>query len=171
MLAGKAPALASGAAFGGFGDMKEAFFFLGVAEGFNAGNGLPPQAKLLQVADAGRIALGEDSTQVFLNLALRGKTPEVVVQMQEVMQGIIAIGSLSQPQDKDVAQLLQSIKVSTTDNFVNVRVDYPVARAIEQLAQVRDKMMGGPGNRRDEGEKETRNVKVPTAPARPPGTN
>ena len=171
VLAGKAPALASGAAFGGFGDMKEAFFFLGVAEGFNAGNGLPPQAKLLQVADAGRIALGEDSTQVFLNLALRGKTPEVVVQMQEVMQGIIAIGSLSQPQDKDVAQLLQSIKVSTTDNFVNVRVDYPVARAIEQLAQVRDKMMGGPGNRRDEGEKETRNVKVPTAPARPPGTN
>jgi hypothetical protein len=61
VLAGKAPALTSGAAFGGFGDIKEAFFFLGVAEGFNAGPGLPPQAKLLQVADAGRVAVGEDS--------------------------------------------------------------------------------------------------------------
>jgi len=171
VLAGKAPALTSGAAFGGFGDMKEAFFFLGVAEGFNAGNGLPPQAKLLQVADAGRIALGEDSGQVFLSLALRGKTPEVVTQMQEVMQGILAIGALSRPQDKDVAQLLQSIKVSTADRIVNVRVDYPVERAIAQLAQGRDKMLGRPGNAPDAGEKEPRNLQAPAAPVTPPDSN
>ncbi len=171
VLAGKAPALTSGAAFGGFGELKEAFFFLGVAEGFNGGNGLPPQAKLLQVADAGRVVLGENADQVFLNLALRGKTPEVVTQMQEVMQGIIAIGSLSQPQDQDVAQLLQSIKVSTADNIVNVRVEYPVERAIEQLAQVRHKVLAIPGDHFDAGEKETPNLKPPTAPAGVPGTN
>lgn len=164
VLAGKAPALTSGAVFGGFGDLKEAFFFLGVAEGFNAGNKLPPQAKLLQVADAGRIALGEDANQVFLSLALRGKTPEVVTQMQEVMQGIIAIGSLSQPQDKDIAQLLQSIKVSTADNIVNVRVDYPVGRAIQQLARARGKVLKSPGNPPEDN--------PPTAPpVAPPDTN
>jgi hypothetical protein len=183
VLAGKAPALTSGAAFGGFGDTKEAFFFLGVAEGFNEGNGLlPPQAKLLQVADAGRVAVGEEANRVFLNLALRGKTPEAVMQMQQVMQGIIAIGSLSQPQDKDVAQLLQSIKVSTTDNFVNVRVDYPVDRAIEQLAHshlgvqatpahpatVSIGFQKAPANPPDGAEKETPNSEPPSVP---PGTN
>lgn len=172
VLAGKAPALASGAAFGGFDDVKEAFFFLGVAEGFNAGPGLPPQAKLLQVANAGRVAVGEDSNQLFLNLALHGKTPEVVMQMQEVMQGIIAIGSLSQPQDKDVAQLLQSIKVSSANNIVNVRVDYPVERAIAQLAQARGKILHiGPGPSPDAGEKETPTAQPATASAGGPGTN
>jgi hypothetical protein len=141
VLTGKAPSLASGAAFSEFGDAKEAFFFLGVAEGFNLGNNLPPQAKLLQVADAGRVVLGEDSNQVFLSLALRGKTPDVVAQMEQVVQGLVAIGSLSQPQDKDLGYLLHSIKVSTKDNIVNIGVDYPVDRAIEQLTQARDKMM------------------------------
>jgi hypothetical protein len=141
VLTGKAPSLASGTAFAEFGDTKEAFFFLGVAEGFNLGNNLPPQAKLLQAADAGRVVLGEDSNQLFLHLALRGKTPDVVAQMEQVVQGLVAIGSLSQPQDKDVAHLLQSIKVSTKDNIVNVGVDYPVDRAIEQLTQVREKMI------------------------------
>ena len=171
VLAGKAPSLTSGAAFGGFGEMKESFFFLGVAEGFNLGHNLPPQAKLLQVADAGRIALGEDADQVFLSLALRGKTPDVVAQMQQVVQGIIAVGSLSQPQDKDVAQLLQSIKVSTADNVVNVRVDYPVDRAIAQLTQARDKMVQKQGNPPEAGGKETQNPAPQTGSAAAPGTN
>ncbi len=141
VLEGKAPNLTSGAAFGGLGDLKEAFFLLAVAEGFNLGNNLPPQAKLLQVADAGRVALGESANEVFLSLALRAKTPDIVAQMQQVVQGLIAIGSLSQPQDKDLGRLLQSIKVSTADNIVNVRVDYPVDKAVEQLTQARDKML------------------------------
>lgn len=141
VIDGKAPCLDSGKAFGGFADMKEAFFFMGVAEGFNMGKHMPEEAKLLQVADAGRIVLGEDDNQLYLSLALRGKTPDAVTQMQQVMQGLIAIGSLSQPQDKDVAQLLNSVKVTTDDNNVNVRVAYPVDRAIDHLVKARDQMM------------------------------
>jgi hypothetical protein len=141
VLAGKAPNLASSKSFIDFGDTREAFFFLGMAEGFNLGNNLPPQAKLLQAADAGRVVLGEDADQLFLRLALRGKTPDVVTQMEQVVQGLIAIGSLSQPKDQDVAHLLNSIKVSTNGNLVNVGVDYPVERAIAQLKQVHDRML------------------------------
>jgi hypothetical protein len=113
--------------------------------------------------------------------------------MQQVMQGIIAIGSLSQPEGTGLARLLQSIKVSTADNFVNVRFDYPVKGIIEQLAQARDQVSEeevaavtgaveqlshargkAPANAaapREGGEKETRNLEPPTAPAGPPGTN
>jgi hypothetical protein len=140
VLTGKAPNLASGAAFTEFGEPKEAFFFLGVAEGFNLGNNLPPQAKLLQAADGGRIVLGEEADQLFLHLALRGKSSDVVTQMQQVVQGLIAIGSLSQPQNEDLAHLLHSIQVSTKDNIVNVGVDFPVDRAIGHLTQLSEKM-------------------------------
>ena len=153
VLEGKAPCLASGAAFGGFGDLEEAFFFVGVAQGFNLGDNLPPQAKLLQVAEAARVALGESADQLFLSLALRAKTTDVVGEMQQVVQGLIAIGSLSQPHDNDLGRLLQSIKVSTADNVVNVRVDYPADKAIEQLGQAwrdkmerRDNILRGQGN-------------------------
>ena len=150
------------AAIGGFGDMKEAFFFLGVAQGFNLGNNLPPQAKLLQAADAGRIALGENANLLFLNLALRSKSPEVVTQMQQAVQGLIAIGSLSQP---------QSIKVSTDANVVNISVDYPVDRAIDQLTKVRDQMIRKQHAEPAPAENETSNATPATAPAVLPATN
>ena len=134
VLTGKAPNLSSSTNFTEFGDPKQPFFFLGVAEGFNFGNGLPPEARLLQAADGGRVTLGEDAGNLFLHLALHGKTPDVVAQMQQVVQGLIAIGALAQPQDKDVARLLHSINVSSDAKLVNISVDYPVSRAIEQLA-------------------------------------
>jgi len=169
VLGGKAPSLPSGKLFGGFEDMKEAFFFVGVAEGFGLGNKLPPQAKLLQVADAGRVVLGETADQLFLNLALRGKTQETVAQMQQVMQGLIAIGSLSQPQDKDVAQLLQSIKVSTNGNIVNVRVDYPISGALDHLTQTRNNMLRKPDQTLDAAGSE--NPPLPPSNPLPPVTH
>jgi hypothetical protein len=185
VLDGKAPSLASSAAFGGFGEMKEPFFFVGMAEDFNVGDNLPPQARLLQVADAGRVALGESSDQVFLSLALRAKTPDVVAEMQQVVQGLIAIGSLSQPQDKDLGRLLQSIKVSTTGNIVNVRAEYPVDKAIEKLTQASkrmgphfqtptatlapDKAMSGQGNPPQAGGKETPKAESESGSASTPG--
>jgi len=141
VLTGKAPSLATGTAFTEFGETKDAFFFLAVAEGFNLGNNLPPQAKLLQAADGGRIVLGEEADQVFLRLALRGKSPDVTTQMEQVVQGLVAIGALSQPQDPDLAHLLHSIQVSTKDNIVNVGVDFPVDRAIGHLTKFDEKII------------------------------
>ncbi|MGO8678988.1 MAG: hypothetical protein ACLQVX_24375 [Limisphaerales bacterium] len=170
VLDGKAPNLASGTAFAGFGDPKEAFFFVGMAEGFNLGNNLPPQARLLQVADAARIALGENSDHVFLSLALRAKTPDVVAEMQQVVQGLIAIGSLSQPQDKNLGSLLQSIKVSTNGNIVTVRADYPVEKAIEQLTQAGDKMLKHHGGMAESNRKETPKPESDNGSSAPPST-
>ena len=170
VLEGKAPSLASSTAFAGFDGPKEALFFVGMAEGFNLGNNLPPQARLLQVADAARIALGESSDHVFLSLALRAKTPDVVAEMQQVVQGLIAIGSLSQPQDKNLGALLQSIKVSTNGNIVNVRVDYPVDKAIEQLTQAQDKVLKHHGNAGKTDRKETPKPESDSAPPAAPTT-
>ncbi len=110
VLNGKSKSLASSRGFSEFAEVKKTFFFLGMAEGFSADTVLPPQAKLLQLADGGRVVLGENADQLFVNLALKAKTSEVVTQMQQVIQGLIAMASLGKPDDKDVMQLVQSTK-------------------------------------------------------------
>lgn len=135
VLQGKAANLKSSKAFSDFPEIRKAFFFLGVAEGFSADTELPPQARLLQLADGGRVVLGEDADQVFVSMGLRAKSSEVVTQMQQVIQGVIAMGSLGQPDDKDLAQLVQSVKVTADKNVVNVSVEYPVEKVIQRLGE------------------------------------
>jgi len=135
VLSGKAETLEAKKTFVEFPQEKTGYFFVASAEGFNEDAALPPQAKLLQMADGGQLALGEDADQMVLNLALKAKTPEIVTQMQQVVQGLIAMVSLGQPENKDLAKLVQGIKVSATEKVVSVRVEYPVDKVIQQLEE------------------------------------
>jgi len=139
VLQGKSANLASTRTFTDFPDMKKAFFFLGMAEGFNSDAALPPQAKVLQMADGGCLVLGERADLIFLNVALKAKTAEVVTQMQQVIQGLVALATLGQPDNKDLMQLTQSVKISTAEKVVNVSAEYPVEKAIEKLAEQKAK--------------------------------
>lgn len=153
VLAGKSPNLTSSKAFSEFADIKKSFFFLGVAEGFSADTVLPPQARLLQLADGGRVLLGENADQLYLNLALRAKTAEITTQMQQVIQGAIALSSLGQPENKDLTQLIQSVKISTDNKTVNLSLEFPVDKAIQQLARQKDKTLAEANAKEPEEEK------------------
>ena len=134
-LVGKAPGLKAGNAFSQYRDVARTFFFLGVAEGFSAGTTNLPQARILQMADGGRVVLGENAGQLFVNLALRAKTAEVVTEMQQVIQGIIALASLTKTDDKELSGMIQSMKVTASDKTVSVSAEYPVDKAIQKLTQ------------------------------------
>lgn len=133
VLAGKAPNLSRDRSFSEFTKGPEGYFFLGVAEGFNENAAMPPQAKVLQMADGGRIMLGEREEKLWLELGLKAKTKEVVTQIQQVVQGMVALFSLGQPENKELSELVAGVKVSTKDHLVFVGVDYPVAKALAKL--------------------------------------
>jgi hypothetical protein len=135
VLTGKSANLAASRTFSDFPEMKKAFFFLGMAEGFSSDAALPPQAKVLQMADGGCLVLGERADLLYLNLALKAKTAEVVGQMQQVIQGLVALATLSQPDNKDLMELTQSVKVSAADRVVSVSAEYPVDKAIQKLSE------------------------------------
>jgi hypothetical protein len=139
VLAGKLANLTSGKAFSGFPDVQKAFFFLGIAEAFNADVPIPPQANVLKMADGGRVVLGENAGRLFLNLALKAKNSEVVTQIQQVIQGLVALASLSKAENKDLMQLVQSAKVSADENMVSLTLEFPVERAIEKLSEEKNK--------------------------------
>lgn len=139
LLAGKGKSLAHSKTFTDFPPIKDSFILLAVAEGFQDNLHIPPEAKVLKQADGARIVLGERNSNVFLNLALKAKDSEVVTQIQQVVEGIVALGTLSQSENKELQQLVQSVKVVATDKVLSVNAAYPVdsliTRANEMLAE------------------------------------
>jgi hypothetical protein len=133
LLAEKRTSLATSKAFSEFPAIANSFFFLGVAEAPTEPDTFPAQAKVLQMADGGRVALGEKADQLFLNLALRGKTAEVTKQIQQVLEGMVALVTLGQPDNAELMELAKSTKVSATDQMVMVNLEYPTAKALSRL--------------------------------------
>ena len=135
VLGGKGPSVAANKTFSGYPTVSNSFFFIGVAEGFSDPNIIPPQAKALQMADGGRLALGETAGQLSLNLNLRGKSAEVTKQIQQVLEGMVALISLGQPENEELMQLARSTKVSSTPEMVTLMMEFPVAKALAMLGE------------------------------------
>lgn len=136
VLAGKLPSLKDGKQFADFPVSSDSYLFVGIAADFNELADIPPQAKVLQMADGIRISLGEKAELLVAELALKSKSQEVVVQIQQVLQGIVALVSLGQPENQDLVELVRNTKVTTVDQFVAVAMKFPVAKALTYLTQM-----------------------------------
>lgn len=135
VLAGESPNLLASLAFTEFPPPPKAFFFLTAAEGFNDVAPIPASAKVLKMADSLRLVLGESGDQVFVNLALKAKTPEVSQQIQQVIQGMLALLALSQVDNPDLNQLVQTTKVTVSDKMVVVDLHFPVAKTVQKIEE------------------------------------
>lgn len=133
VLAGKAQNLTASDAFSDFPALPNAYFFLAVAEGFNENSAIPPQAEVLRKADGARVLIGEATEKLFVDLALRARSLEVSQQIQQVIEGIRAMVSLSQIENKDLQELVRSINVSTKGKMVSVRAEFPVGPLIKKI--------------------------------------
>jgi len=146
VLEGRAANLTSSAAFSDFPDGQKAFFFFGAAEGFNGYTDLNtgavtnnPKAKILKLAESGRVVMGQAAEQVFVNCSLKAKTSEVVTQMQQVIQGMIALASLTASDNDDIQVLTDSAKVSATGNIVSLNLNFPADKALLLLNKQLDR--------------------------------
>lgn len=133
VLTGKSPGLDAKHSLSQFPVLSNNFFFLAIADAADLPNALPAKAKVIQMAEAGRVALGENQEQVVLDLALRGKTAEVTHQIQQVIEGMVALVSLGQPENVELADLAKSIKVSSVDQLIDVKLEYPATKAIARF--------------------------------------
>ena len=141
IVSGRARGLKNAKAFADFPETPNGFFFLAVAEGFSESGNIPPQARILQMADGARVAVGERGDQLFLQLAVKGKTADITREIQQVIEGMIAIVSLGQSENKELMQLVKSTKVSGADRVVSLALEFPMADAIKKLREETDRQM------------------------------
>ncbi len=134
VLNGSAPNL-NDAPFGKLCQVGNGFFFVAAARGFSDTAPVPPQARVLQMAEGLRVVLGEKGDQVTASLALSAKTPEAARQMHQVLQGMIALASLSQVENQDLKTLVGGTRVGLDNQTVKVDISLPVARINQKIVE------------------------------------
>lgn len=114
----------------------DTFLMAAVVEGFQAHAPLPPQASGLKNAQSGHITAGEKADKMFVSLSVSTRDAESATQIQQVLQGLLALAALNQDSNKDLAQLAQGAKVSGAEKEVTVSLEIPSQTV---LAKVKSK--------------------------------
>jgi hypothetical protein len=112
------------------------FLLLAVADGINQIEGLPPQARILQLTQGLAVQLWEDGDWMRFAVALVTDGPQTSRQVQQVLQGLIAMAALTQNGDPEIAAIVNSARVSQTDQTVRFELSYPLDRAIQWIRQL-----------------------------------
>lgn len=133
VLEGKAASLKDKPTFSEYATLPSGFFFMALAEGFNKDAEVPPQANVLKLADGGRLAVGESDGKLRVQLTLNAKDQDVTQQIQQVVQGLLAIATLSLGDEPDLQQLIRDTKVSTNEKRVSLELAIPVATALKHI--------------------------------------
>lgn len=129
--AGKGETMAKAGSFKEYADTGKAFIVV-MAHNFNTMAKIPPQAQVLRETEGGRLAIGENDKNVFFNLMFKGKDEESSTKIQQVLQGIVALVSMSQ-QNKDVTDLASATKIAGEGRNVSVTLQFPTAKAIQHM--------------------------------------
>jgi len=133
VFAGQGVTLAANDSFGDLLSAPGAFYFVGAAQGFNELPHIPPKAQVLKQAEGLRLVVSEAAGQVGFNAMLKTKTAEASQQIQQVLQGLIALGTLSQPGNQDLQQFIQAVKVTGSDKSVSLSIQIPADKVITEI--------------------------------------
>ncbi len=134
VVLGKEKSLVKAESFNDFPALPERPFFVAMAEGFNDAAGIPPQANVLRETKGGRLVLGEKGENLFLNLVFKAKDDAASTKIQQVLQGIVALVSLSQP-DKDITELANGSRIASAGRNVSVDLQVPAGKAIRKITE------------------------------------
>ena len=139
VLLGKADNLAQSTAFQALPDSPNGYFVV-MAEGFNETAPFPPQAQILRETRGGRLVAGESANEFFAHLAFKGKDQEATLKIQQVLQGIIALISLSQ-NNKELTELAAATRISSEKDTVVINLKVPVTKAVEKIDNKRSETL------------------------------
>jgi hypothetical protein len=103
---------------------------------------LPPQAQALKAVESAQFSLAQQADNVVGRLSLAVKDAETAAQMQQALQGLLALVLLNQSQNTNAQKLIQATKITATDKTVNVRLELPAADVIELLKQGQQRRAG-----------------------------
>jgi hypothetical protein len=135
VLVGGALNLDTAPGFAAFAAASRDNFLLIAAEGFSDAAPVPPKAWVLKMAEGLRFTLGETAGQVQASLTLNAKSAETAQQMQQVVQGMLALVSLSQIENVDLQRLISGLRVGANDRQLVLNLTLPAAEVAAKIAE------------------------------------
>ncbi len=104
-----------------------------VPAGNELASGEGPQARVLQMANAGSLVFGTDAQTTSAQISLAANSEELAEKLQKIIQGVAAMASLAETNDKDLATFLQSVSVKRTGKQVSLLLTYPTAGIVRMV--------------------------------------
>lgn len=134
VLKGKAPALQP-RQLAGLELKKGGYFLAGVVHVKDLP--VPPEARAFQVHSLG-FRLGEQYGNLSAHLRLNSANADSGLKLQQMLQGLLAMGQIQlaaakDPGAKELAGVLNKLKIARAKNVVQLDLTFPVALLLDQL--------------------------------------
>jgi len=134
VLKGKAPALQP-KQLGGLKLKKGNYFLAAVVNVKDLP--IPPEAQAFKVQSIG-FRLGEQGKNLTAHLLLNSSDADSALKIQQMLQGLLAmvqlqVAAADDPEAKQFAEVLKNFKIARAKNVVQVDLEFPVAKLLEQL--------------------------------------
>ena len=134
VLKGKAPALQP-KQLGGLKLKKGNYFLAAVVNVKDLP--IPPEAQAFKVQSIG-FRLGEQGKNLTAHLLLNSSDADSALKIQQMLQGLLAmvqlqVAAADDPEAKQFAEVLKNLKIGRAKNVVQVDLEFPVAKLLEQL--------------------------------------
>lgn len=99
-----------------------------------------PQTRMLRLADAGALALGERGENTFAHAELLASSGANADKLTKILQGMVAALSLAETTDKQLAEFINSTSVNRTGDVVKLDLAYASARLAAMVQSLRASM-------------------------------
>lgn len=96
------------------------------------------QSRILKMASALSLALGEEDAMTSARLQLVATSDEMAEKLGRILQGMAALVSLMETNDEDLAEFLRSVTTRREGERVSLSLAYPSERLINMMAQLRE---------------------------------
>lgn len=83
-----------------------------------------PQARLIKMAQAASLSLGEKNQQTFTTIKLVADSNDTADKLQKIVQGLVAMASLAHSDNKDLEQFMKSVTVDRQNLAVQLNAFY-----------------------------------------------
>lgn len=90
-----------------------------------------PQTRILQMTNSASLAIGETGPRTFAHAELSAASGEMADKLMKILQGMAAMLSLAETNDKYLAEFLSSTAVTRADNVVTLHLSYDSRRLVE----------------------------------------
>lgn len=99
-----------------------------------------PQTRMLRLANAGALALGERGESTFAHAELLASSGANADKLTKILQGMVAALSLAETTDKQLAEFINSTSVSRSGEVVKLDLAYSSARLATMVQSLRASM-------------------------------
>lgn len=96
----------------------------------------PTQSRILKMTRAGSFSLGENGPLTFLHAELLASSDEMADKLVKILQGMTAMVSLTESNDKDLTDFLNSATVVRNDQTVTLNLAYASAKLSDMIQNV-----------------------------------